>query len=92
MFEIAKEARLQPHDLAKLLKVSRITVSMWFNGHSNPHRLLESRVVKLLDGIRRAMDAGELPVPHDVTRRERGHYIQKVLEKHLDGDANIHEI
>lgn len=87
MFEIAKEARLQPHDLAKLLKISRITVSMWLNGHSRPHRLLTERVEKLLDAIRAAVDAGELPVPHDVSRRERGHYIQKVLEKHLGGEV-----
>ena len=85
MFEIAKEARLQPHDLAKLLKVSRITVSMWFNGHSKPHRLLADRVEKLIDAIAKAVDAGELPVPHDVSRRERGHYIQKSLAKYLDG-------
>lgn len=92
MFEVAKEARLQPHDMAKLLKVSRITVSMWFNGHSKPHRLLGDRVDKLLDAIRAAVEAGELPVPHDVSRRERGHYIQKVLGKHLDGEAEATDI
>lgn len=84
MFEIAKEAKLLPHDLAKLLKVSRITVSMWFNGHSKPHRLLTERVEKLVDAIRLAVDAGELPVPHDVSRRERGHYIQTCLKQYLD--------
>lgn len=87
MFEIAKEARLQPHDLAKLLKVSRITVSMWFNGHSKPHRLLADRVEKLLDAIRQAVEAGELPVPHDVSRRERGHYIQKAVGKRLGAET-----
>jgi DNA-binding XRE family transcriptional regulator len=87
MFEIAKEARLQPHDLAKLLEVSRITVSMWFNGHSKPHRLLADRVEKLLDAIRQSVDAGELPVPHDVSRRERGHYIQKTVGKRLDAET-----
>lgn len=88
MFEIAKDARLQPHDLAKLLKINRITVSMWFNGHSNPHRLLEQRVEKLLDAIKASVEAGELPVPHDITRRERGHYIQTVLGKRLGEDTN----
>lgn len=87
MFTVAKEARLQPHDMAKLLKVSRITVSMWFNGHSKPHKLLNDRVSKLLDAIREAVDVGELPVPHDVSRRERGHYIQKVLGRRLDGEV-----
>lgn len=83
MFEIAKEARLKPHEIAKLLKVSRITVSMWFNGHSKPHRMIADKVERLLDSIASAMETGELPVPHDISRRERGHYIQKVLGKRL---------
>lgn len=91
MFEIAKEARLRPHELAKILKVSRVTVSMWFNGHANPHRLLEERVAKVLDAIDSAMETGELPVPFDVSRRERGHYIQKVLDKHLGGGDSTQE-
>ncbi len=90
MFEIAKDARLMPHDLAKILKINRITVSMWFNGHSKPHRFLQDRVEKLLDVIRLAVEAGDLPVPHDVTRRERAHYIQKVLSKH-SGEAETQE-
>lgn len=88
MFEITKEARLRPHEIAKLLKVSRVTVSMWVNGHSKPHRMLGDRVDKLLDAIRHAVEAGELPVPHDISRRERGHYIQKTLAKRLDGSEN----
>lgn len=87
MFEIVKEARLKPHEVAKLLKVSRVAVSMWFNGHSNPHRLLREPVGKLLDAVHQAMDAGELPVPHDISRRERGLYIQKVLGKRLGDET-----
>lgn len=84
MFEIVKTARLQPSDLAKVLGVNRITASMWLNGHAKPHRLLEDRVANLLDQIQRAVEAGDLPVPHDVTRRERAHYIFKVLQLHPD--------
>jgi hypothetical protein len=87
MFEIAKEARLQPSDLAKLLKVNRITVSMWFNGHSRPHKLLTQRVKNLLDQIDHAVQVGTLPVPHDVTRRERSHYIQKALNGEQPTDS-----
>jgi DNA-binding XRE family transcriptional regulator len=79
MFEVAKAAKLQPSDLAKLLKVNRITVSMWYNGHSNPHRLLHEQVRNLLDRIDTAVQSGALPVPRDVSRRERSHYIQQAL-------------
>lgn len=88
MFDIVKVAKLQPNDLAKLLNVNRITVSMWMNGHSSPHRLLSSRVGKMLDIIRRAVEAGDLPVPHDVTRRERAHYVRTVVDKHTGEQAN----
>lgn len=84
MFAIAKDARLQPADLAKLLKVNRVTVSMWFNGHTAPHRLLDDRVQQLLERIRQALETGDLPVPYDITRRERGHYIHKILGPRTD--------
>jgi len=83
MFEIVKTARLQPHELAKMLSVSRVTVSMWVNGHNKPHHLLEARVGKLLDAVKSAVESGDLPVPFDVTRRERPHYVNKTLVKHL---------
>jgi hypothetical protein len=93
MFEIAKEARIRPDDFSKLAKVSRVTASMWFNGHTKPHHLLQVRVNELLDAIKAAMDAGDLPVPHDVGRRERHLYVTKAVEKHMkrqvEATANI---
>ena len=83
MFDTAKAAKLQPHDIAKLLQISRVTVSAWYNGHSNPHRLLADRVAKLLDGIATAVNNGSLPVPHDVPRRERSHYLKTTLAPYL---------
>jgi len=84
MFTIARDhARLLPSDLAKLLGVSRCTVSFWYSGKSSPHSMIRAKVDKLLDGISRAVEAGDLPVPHDVKRRERGLYITQHLVKHL---------
>lgn len=88
MFEIVKEAELRPHDLSKIAKVSRVTASMWLNGHTKPHPLIKERVEKLLDVIRAAVESGDLPVPPDVTRRERAHYIQKALELRGWGNNN----
>lgn len=83
MFQVAKDARLRPDDIAKLLKLSRVTVSLWFNGHTNPHHLISKRVNKLLEAIKSAMDAGDFPLPHDVGRRERGMYIHNTIAEHL---------
>lgn len=87
MFENAKAARLRPDDVAKLLKVSRVTVSLWFNGHTRPHRLLADRVERVLGAVQAAMDSGDFPVPHDITRRERGLFIQNTINKHLNPDT-----
>lgn len=83
MFESAKVAGLTPVDVARELGVSRVTASMWFNGHYEPMKFLRPHVQELLDAIGRAVEAGELPVPVDVTRRERAQYLSKVLRRHL---------
>lgn len=71
---------MSPSDIAKLLSVSRVTASMWFNGHTQPHRLLEERVEEMRQRIRTALDAGDLPIPHHVTRRERSLYLRRALQ------------
>lgn len=80
MIETFKEAKLLPHEVAKALGVSRVAVSGWYNGHSNPHHLHAAKVQNLVDAVREAIDSGSLPVPHDVVRRERWHYISTALE------------
>jgi hypothetical protein len=80
-FAPVRAARLQPADIAKLAKVSRVTASGWLNGHKQPHHLLTERVCELVDAIDQAVQAGRLPVPHHVHRRERGLYIQKAIEQ-----------
>lgn len=83
MLERITEAHLLPSDVARLLNLSRVTVSRWLNGHSRPHQLHEYKVKRLLDAVDRAMDSGDLPVPHDIKRSERAAYLTKVLVKHL---------
>ena len=79
-FSILEVARLGPSDLAKILKVNRVTVSQWVNGHSQPHSLLEDRVKAVLVDVAQAVSTGKLPVPYSVPRRMRGHYIKTALE------------
>lgn len=75
------DAKLGPEDLRKLCVVSRVTCSNWLNGHSQPHSLLTARVTKVVDDVRAAVDAGLLPVPFHITRRERAFYIQNAIEQ-----------
>lgn len=83
MFETAKTAGLRPSDISKLLGVHRVTVSLWFNGHKQPHHFLTDKVNRLLGAIDRAVDAGALPVPADKTGEERAAYLRTVVHRHL---------
>lgn len=82
-----RDAKLGPTDLAKLLPTKRVSISNWMNGHSVPHHLVAPQVHRLLDTVKRAVDAGELPVPRNVPRRERWYYVQQVLARYAIDDA-----
>lgn len=84
-FTPVKAAKLGPEDLRKLCGTSRVACSMWLNNRSNPHVILQDRVQKVVDDIRRATEAGLLPVPFHVVRRERGLYIKQAIEKVCSG-------
>jgi transcriptional regulator with XRE-family HTH domain len=84
MFTPAKDARITPNDFAKCLGVSRVTASLWFNGHNSPHHLIRKRVDEVLGAINRGIEQGDFPVPYEVPRRERFLYIQKVIKKNLE--------
>jgi len=86
MFQIAKDARITPNDFAKLLGVSRVTASLWFNQHNKPHHLIRKRVEETIAAITKGMEGGDFPVPYEVVRRERYLYIQKVIKKHQAAD------
>lgn len=80
MFEIVRDqAKLRPADFAALVGVSRVTTSLWFNGHASPHRLLKTKVNRLLEAGQAAVQDGQLPVPEGVPRKERSAYIKKVF-------------
>lgn len=85
MFDLAAytAAKLRPTDLARLLHVSRVACSLWFNGHSRPHRLLEKRIAKVDAVVNAALAAGDLPLPAGVARGEREPRLRKIFERHL---------
>jgi transcriptional regulator with XRE-family HTH domain len=60
--QIFADAGLTPADVADLLNLSRVTVSRWFNHHTEPHALLRRRVDDLLARIKNCLDTRELPL------------------------------
>lgn len=83
MFEVVKAAKIKPVDVAKFLNVSRVTVSLWLNGHKKPHHLLRHRVDLFLEAVQMAVDKGSLPLPADTKRAERFEKISAVLVHEL---------
>jgi DNA-binding XRE family transcriptional regulator len=91
-FAQAREARLTPNDFAKMLKVSRVTASCWFNNRSKPHRLICTRVGRVLAAVNAAMGAGDFPVPYEVPKRERYLYVSKTISKHLANEPRSDDV
>lgn len=82
-FHVYKKAGVRPSDVATLLSVTRVTVSHWFNDHSQPHRILEKRVARLHKAVAEAVKLGKLPVSRDVPRSDRFSTIKRIIEETL---------
>ena len=76
-----REAGLRPTDVSRLLKISRTAVSLWFNGHSQPHPLIKDRVRQLEKAVSAAHKAGALPLIPGVPRRERHLTIERIVRQ-----------
>lgn len=83
MFQVCKKAGVTPADIARMLNLNRVTVSMWFNNRSAPHSMLRRRVDRLLQAIKSAVDKGDLPLSSDVPRTNRHAEIAKTIHRHL---------
>ncbi len=64
MFNVTllKQAGIGPGVAAKLLDVSRVTASQWYNGRVNPHTLLKDRVATFMSTVQAALDQKLLPL------------------------------
>lgn len=81
-FDIIKKAGLTTGDFAKIAGVSRVTVSLWVNGHALPHKLHSGLIDRLLHALEVEVDIGSLPL-QGVARDERLQAIRKILTKRL---------
>jgi hypothetical protein len=68
--ETFREAGLGARHISKLAGVSRVTASLWLNGHCNPHVLLQEKVNLLAEIIDAALASGKLPMPQGVSKSE----------------------
>lgn len=84
MFEPAKEAGISPSELSRLLQVSRVTASLWLNGHARPHHLHEHKIQRVLLAIRRATKKGKLPLSPDIHRTERDYQLSRAVLEALE--------
>lgn len=78
-----KRAGLYPSDISRMLGISRVAVSLWFNGHSRPHKLLRDRVERLHKAVLGALEENSLPISSDYAKKERHGKVRDVIERHL---------
>lgn len=76
-----RQARLESRHVAKLIGVSRVTASLWLNGHSKPHVLLHEKVNLFADAVSKATDAGKLPIPEGVSKSEEVKYLDAIISE-----------
>jgi DNA-binding XRE family transcriptional regulator len=82
-FQPVFDAQLTQGEFARLLDINRVTVNMWFKGHANPHRMMTTRVTKVLALIKRAVDSGQLPLHPDTEHKDRMVRIKTIIAKLL---------
>jgi DNA-binding XRE family transcriptional regulator len=75
-FEVIDQAGLTQAQFASLVDVSRVTVNTWIKGHYRPNQQMRGRVIKALDLLTEAVDAGRLPINATIHR--------ELLQKQLD--------
>lgn len=61
-FSVVRESDLSQVELAHVLGVSRITVNLWLNGKSSPHRYNEGNVSAKITALNKAIKDKMLPV------------------------------
>jgi transcriptional regulator with XRE-family HTH domain len=67
-FAFLAVAGVSQGEFAVLCGVSRVTVNLWVNGRSTPHRYLVPHVTTVLDSIAAAFDAHRLPIPGHIKK------------------------
>lgn len=82
MFEAIKRSEIKVTEAAKLLNVSRVSVSCWVNNRKKPHKFIKRRVEEFIDAVESAERNGKLPISKDTPRENRIQVLISVLDNH----------
>lgn len=77
-----KASQITQGEFARLLKVSRVTVSGWITNRMGVHEMRKPRVVRLLKVIEQAVADGHFPL-RETPRPKRFDAIRSVLVGYL---------
>lgn len=81
--DILKASGLSQVELADLFGVSRVTINSWIAGRFKPHALHRDRIERCIDALRKAVDAGELPLSAGVDKHLRVQQAKAIVEGHI---------
>lgn len=81
-YNAIRRAKLTVTEFAKIAGVSRVTVSLWVNGHTTPHALHADRIKSIVRAVGQAVRAKELPLPADLVIKDRVVHVRKLLSKY----------
>lgn len=77
--ELLKKAGVGVGEFAKLAGVSRVTASLWINGHAAPHTLHKDKIDRLWVAISNAMVENQLPLSGKLTKADRAVKLAEVV-------------
>lgn len=80
--ELLKKAEVGVGEFAKLAGVSRVTASLWINGHAAPHTLHKDKIDRLWVAISIACGDGTLPLSGKVLKADRAAKLAEVVAAH----------
>lgn len=83
-FSVVQEAGLRNAELARMTNVARSTPRYWILGISKPTGEAIPRVERVLNGLRRAVDAGVLPLPKGIKPSVRASRIDEIYLEYID--------
>lgn len=85
-FENVVTAGIKPRHVTRLVGVSRVTASNWLRGVTQPHHFVGPKAQALIDAVDSAIEAGELPVPHQLPPDEQSVRTVSVVRKYMESD------
>ncbi len=77
--EILLHAKIGIGEFGKLAGVSRVTASLWANGHAKPHILHAKRINKLLGDIELLVARSHLPLSGSLPKAQRIEAIKQLI-------------